>query len=1063
MPDQFGGIPIGQSATTTDQFGGIPVGQPATTTPQSKVGEIPVGQPTVEPTSYVAERPLPEMLSVTPLGGGGAGVQLASYLGYSPYGEKKRAVLGEAGEVEITRADEIAASYDMNTTDIERWNMSLQALMPTPSYQDSEGNYLNSLPFFANPANYKVVSPRERYGDDFIDASYGTRMEILKAERAAGIKDEHALTYSVQEEAGEDATAAVIGAVSKELSTPTVLAPLGRTLKQTAGLGAAVAGQLEASRQAVGDKEFDPLAIGTEAAKGAGLSLLLGAPIRTAAAVSKGVYQPTKAAIKASQNATENLANKVLTRKALKKPEEGATAAANKLIIKMEQKFDEKVIAGVPKKDIAAQTQAELGLNPEQVLTVLANGTRTPKINTAKVAAQNLQLRSNPLISRTIIGKQFDYIAEPITQSIKKISEPMFGALRRFEYDTHANVAQSNNTITPFLRETSRIRNKEKDPAKLEALSSIDRDLQSGRFLSAARTAEANFPTLAKQLVAQGDQKPIISTLLNDIHNRAKAVGIKVGYLENFWPRAVKDLEGLKQAVGSELKTPIERALNAAAKKEGITVAELDDDLAAEVISKVLQKKNIPTGQKRVEAQRVISEITPQLQGYYHDASTSLALYVERMEREIAKRQFFAGSKATVLDKAGNVDLDKSIARMLVKQRKDNNINPVDEENLRLLLLARFETGEQAMGTMLAKARDLQTMSLLAQFDSAAIQLGDIGSSMYANGLSNTIKALATGTRNARVTPDDLGVINKVSAEVNTMDGWSKAVDKTLKLSLFSGVDRLGKRVFLDAAYRKATQLAQKNPTAIAQKYGKVYGDETEQLIKDLQQGKVTDNVKLYLWNELSDVQPISLSEMPRGYLENPNGRIFYALKSFGLKQLSRVRQDILDEARKGNTKAALENATRYVLMMGGTGATVEETRQFIRGGLSSEAMTTDVSTPESIMETFPDAVYETLMKVAFLGKYQRERYLESGQVGKYVAGLVMPASLGIADTVGAAAMGLTEEEVDIAKVEKAGRSIPIFGRLYYYLLGGGVEETVEKAQALKQKELRDESLRKAM
>ena len=169
-------------------------------------------------------------------------------------------------------------------------------------------------------------------------------------------------------------------------------------------------------------------------------------------------------------------------------------------------------------------------------------------------------------------------------------------------------------------------------------------------------------------------------------------------------------------------------------------------------------------------------------------------------------------------------------------------------------------------------------MSLLAQFDSAAIQLGDIGSSVYVNGLSNTIKALATGSKKARVTPEELGLLNRVSAEFNNTNGFTDALNKTMKWSAFASIDRLGKRVFIEAAISKASKLAKTDPSKLQRKYGKVFGDEMDSLIGDLQRGDMTENVKLYLWNELSDVQPISLSEMPRGYLENPNGRIFYAL-----------------------------------------------------------------------------------------------------------------------------------------------------------------------------------------
>lgn len=68
----------------------------------------------------------------------------------------------------------------------------------------------------------------------------------------------------------------------------------------------------------------------------------------------------------------------------------------------------------------------------------------------------------------------------------------------------------------------------------------MERDLMNGKFLSAARKAEAEFPDIAKQLVSKDGKPAVLKTLLDDIHTRAKAVGIKVSYLENYFPVQLK-------------------------------------------------------------------------------------------------------------------------------------------------------------------------------------------------------------------------------------------------------------------------------------------------------------------------------------------------------------------------------------------------------------------------------------------------------------------------------------------------------------------------------------------
>lgn len=66
----------------------------------------------------------------------------------------------------------------------------------------------------------------------------------------------------------------------------------------------------------------------------------------------------------------------------------------------------------------------------------------------------------------------------------------------------------------------------------------------------------------------------------------------------------------------------------------------------------------------------------------------------------------------------------------------------------------------------------------------------------------------------------------------------------------------------------------------------------------------------MYLFNELAEIQPITLSEMPERYLKHPNGRIMYALKSFTLKQIDVLRKNIVQEWNKGNKIKAVKAGT---------------------------------------------------------------------------------------------------------------------------------------------------------
>jgi len=215
----------------------------------------------------------------------------------------------------------------------------------------------------------------------------------------------------------------------------------------------------------------------------------------------------------------------------------------------------------------------------------------------------------------------------------------------------------------------------------------------------------------------------------------------------------------------------------------------------------------------------------------------------------------------------------------------------------------------------------------------------------------------------------------------------------------------------------------------------------------------MTDNVKLMLWNELSDVQPISLSEMPKYYLNSPNGRVFYALKTFTLKQIDMMRRDMIDKFRAGGPKEKIEattNLLRYSAAMGLSGATVQQAKDFLTKG-------------ELDPESFDDDVYETLMSLLFWGKYSRERYLEQGNVGSFVVkqSVSLPVQ-DLTDRVGKGVLGMIQEDEKGEKaVANAVKQLPILGKVAYYWLLGGAERKLEYEAKQKVKE-ENEELRKA-
>jgi hypothetical protein len=142
----------------------------------------------------------------------------------------------------------------------------------------------------------------------------------------------------------------------------------------------------------------------------------------------------------------------------------------------------------------------------------------------------------------------------------------------------------------------------------------------------------------------------------------------------------------------------------------------------------------------------------------------------------------------------------------------------------------------------------------------------------------------------------------------------------------------------LNAAFAKAKNLVKDTRSKAYQDFAKeqaqYFGPETKKLIDALKRGDANDqNVKLYLYEQLAKTQPISLSEMPEQYLKMQDGRVFYFLKSFGLKQLETTRRDILRKlasTNKDEVKEGMKQAIRLGVFFGGGVTTTNLTKDFL-------------------------------------------------------------------------------------------------------------------------------------
>lgn len=482
-------------------------------------------------------------------------------------------------------------------------------------------------------------------------------------------------------------------------------------------------------------------------------------------------------------------------------------------------------------------------------------------------------------------------------------------------------------------------------------VKSFSRDPKNEFFLPKDLTKKSKELKNAREEAIRA--KDAVDTLMDGIYNKYKQVGVDINYLDKYFPRLLKKgrYKKLAEDMGADPRSPFAQILKqkeedkAFRKDLGKWVAEQEmrqgkqldlldiamrdefkfgweprrEALTEREMNNLLNsylKGITPEGLKQPSASksRVLETVPDELLDHYGSIEDMLTSYIDHAAHTINIRKFFG--KHITHDSNIDADVDASIGSFVRELLDNGEIHLKDVDKLANpektgLLQARF--GYKPTPELNQDIKNLFYMTRLGQIRSAATQFGDVGVSAYVNGWWNTMKGFFGKERMSRQT---LG-ITKVAEEFGTTSSTANALNHVFKYSGFKAVDNLGKKTFINAALRRNEELVSsaKGLEKFKKKWEPYFGNETDNLIADLQKGKVTDNVKLLMFNELSDVQPISLLEMPKAYLMNPNGRMFYAMKTFTIKQLDLLRRDALDKITKGDPEGAT-NLMRYVMMV---------------------------------------------------------------------------------------------------------------------------------------------------
>lgn len=738
---------------------------------------------------------------------------------------------------------------------------------------------------------------------------------------------------------------ALFGQIVGTLATPTTAAPVAR------GVGGAVVagGLLGAETGAAAAAAGEPGANITESAV---ISALAGGAFAKAAQLVQGAR--TTRALKASA-----------ARAAREAPTAAnATAAAA---------TPEQLAIQFPDNTPGVQTDMFEHLRPPNARGVaLADAGAT--IPTAQAVEANA---ASDAIERAPATK----LVRAIQWEIAEVHAPTFLKIKKLEHYEASTTAALEAGLKPFERAFKRL------PAAARAATS--RAMLSGDFAT-ARAAVGDSALAAWRSVFEKTYD-MAASVTKDMAPK----------LTDYAPRILKDRNGFLKALGKADGVSVAAALSTATAKAGRPLTDVE---ASNVVLGMLRPR--PNTKARLSASfaRNWREIPAEFQQYFYTAPEAAVIHIRHVTHNKAVKDFFKGAVKDT--EAGSMNVDASVADLLRRSPEFVN-SPVRSDNMRMLLTSYFGAGEQAPGRVVQAARNIGWLGTIANMNGVLTQFGDAFTSAAAWGPINTLRASLS---KAQLNAVELGVA-RVSHEMSeNPTTLGRVLETVMKRIGFNKVDTAFKTLAVKASLRKAQALASTDAgrKLLTDRYGAAFGDDFPALIEALKDGDGNNTlVQLYQFAEVSRYLPVSKSAMPRAYLDHPNGRILYLLKTYTIGTLNGMARDVRERLRVKDYVGAGRRIAEYSTILTLGGYSVAQVKQALWGTSNDKNTTQEMA--------------DSLLRTYGASSYTADNFAK-GNVGTALLNLAAPP-LSLLDNVGRdIAAAIKGEPVDLAWLPGVGR-----------------------------------------
>ena len=489
-----------------------------------------------------------------------------------------------------------------------------------------------------------------------------------------------------------------------------------------------------------------------------------------------------------------------------------------------------------------------------------------------------------------------------------------------------------------------------------------------------------------------------VQPIMEEIYAEYTALGMPaMGYLEDYFPRVVKDLEGLIKSYGQKTK----RTFEILVREENLRRSELKDkdgndgslpemektELARFFQDFLQNKFRVDINGARLPGNvkvRDIQLIPPEKLKFYDDPGIAFGKYTANMSRAIESFKVVGDTRKLRLQGTLGELTEELFSAGQIDQADAGTVKSLTE-----LITTQF----QAENEILKSLGTLTYMATLINPGPVLVQIMDLYKVALYRGLGGVVSGVyrtVTGNRRFDIEDDFSIAKTQLSAEFQDPSVLQKALDFGLsRLVPFRQMDTAMKHASIEAAYDDFAKKA-KAPVG-SKKYEQLLSELTITMgredalktISDLKLGKAMESslVKEALLAELLQRQPLTYLQVPEGYQTDPSKRLFYKLSTFMLLDLNYNRQEFMND-------------------LGGPGKTLQQRTAALRRLAYMATLLTMFGLPSDMLDDWisgkdtyiPEHVMNNMLGMFGLSKYTTTRALEQGAVESVIQRFTPPA-----------------------------------------------------------------------